>query len=108
VSTSKLQFHPWTAVRDALEHAYALLQIPKPPEGSGYTFDPLHWNIAGVVRDYVIEHQVNGHCMTCNTKLTFDTVIRCLDCKMPFCEYHAKDHFGPQHGGRAAAAHPCR
>lgn len=93
-------------MRDALEYACKELEIAPPPEGSGLTFDPVHWDIAGIVRDYVLEHQVNGHCLTCKTKLTYDTVIRCLDCRATLCEYHAKDHFGPNHTGRAAAAHP--
>lgn len=99
-------FHPWTSVRDALEHTYQKLALPKPPEGSGYTFDPVHWNIAGVVRDYVIENQVNGKCLVCKTPLNYDTVIRCLDCRSTLCEYHAKDHFGPSHAARAAMSHP--
>ena len=100
-------FPNWQPIRQALELAYKELglEMTKTPNGATYPAD--HWNIAGLVYTYV-DRQLSekvGSCFSCRTKLDFFTVIRCLDCKTTLCEYCAKVHFGPNHAGRAKAAH---
>lgn len=97
-------FDGWQSVRDALEHAYAelgLQMIQSAP--SMWEYPAEHWNIAGLVRDYVMRHQ--GACLQCRAPLDFHTVIRCLDCRALLCEACAPKHFGPTHAQRAASAH---
>ena len=100
-------FDDWPAVRDALEHAYAQLGLEMVQREPGLREYPAeHWNIAGIVRDFVLRERASAEvCMTCKATLTFANVIRCLDCRAQLCECCAGVHFGGGHKQRAAAAH---
>lgn len=104
--TNHLQFPDWPSVRDALEHAYKQLGLSQTVRGDGGQEYPVnHWNVAGLVRDYVV-NDPRHRCVTCQAPLSYDSVIRCLDCRSPLCERCAADHFGPKHSERAARSHP--
>lgn len=99
-------FSDWTCVRDALKHAYSELGLQEERTPRGSQYNPTHWNIAGLVRDYVLTNRETVKCVSCQTRLNVHEVIRCLDCRSALCERCAPGHFGPKHQSRAALAHP--
>lgn len=98
-----IHFPDWQIVRKALEHAYSKLGLEMLQTSSGREYDATHWNIAGLVHEYLRDNQ--GKCWHCQTPLTFETVIRCLDCRASLCSPCAHEHFGPKHSSRAQVAH---
>lgn len=103
-----IHFPDWLPVRDALDAVYQKLglEMERAEDGSGSSFPARDWNIAGLIREYVVEHQTGGKCTYCSTKLTYSTVIRCLDCGAPMCTNCARPHFGPGHQMRKHLSHP--
>ncbi len=104
----KIFFPDWQPIRDALEHAYKELGLEMIQDGPGSAhYDETHWNIAGVVRQYVIDKRSSTTCVgrNCGARLDINTLFRCFDCKAPLCEICAPIHFGPNHASRASAAH---
>ena len=102
-------FHNWPQIRDALEKAYRQLGLSMEQTGPGSSqYNDDHWNIAGLVYNQAVADLKDcgsGACRNCRVKLTFETVIRCLDCGTQLCETCAPAHFGPNHSTRAQAAH---
>lgn len=103
-----IEFPNWTKVRDALESAYqrlGLQMVVAPTGGQHYPVN--HWNIAGLVYEEAQSEykRFRGKCLSCPTELSYETVIRCLDCRATLCEACAPGHFGPGHVSRSAQAH---
>jgi len=81
----------WIPIREAVDWAYTQLDYLHESSGSIPTHD---WNLAVKVLEFSQkDQQAKRVCLSCGKVLNYATVIRCLDCKMTFCEHCAPKHF---------------
>jgi hypothetical protein len=97
----------WRQLAEAIEKAYAQFGFEKEKTEGGQQINLRDWNIGALVYQHAIDllTKTVQVCYQCKTALSFNTVIRCLDCRAIMCEVCAKEHFGKNHAARAVAAH---
>ena len=104
---ARMHWTNWMPVKDALEYAYQKMGLEMVKTDAGAKYPNLHWNLAGLVREFVVAQQdaMFGKCQACGKNVGLLDQIKCLDCGTRLCEPCAKEHFGSDHGARAAASH---
>lgn len=104
---ARMHWTNWMPVKDALEYAYQKMGLEMVKTDAGAKYPNLHWNLAGLVREFVVAQQdaMFGKCQACGKSMGLLDQIKCLDCGTRLCEPCAKEHFGGDHGARAAASH---
>lgn len=104
---ARMHWTNWMPVKDALEYAYQKMGLEMVKIDAGAKYPNLHWNLAGLVREFVVAQQdaMFGKCQACGKSMGLLDQIKCLDCGTRLCEPCAKEHFGGDHGARAAASH---
>ena len=104
---ARMHWTNWMPVKDALEYAYQKMGLEMVKTDAGSKYPNQHWNLAGLVREFVVAQQdaMFGKCQACGKNVGLLDQIKCLDCGTRLCEPCAKEHFGSDHGARAAASH---